>query len=83
MLENIESEAGPGDRIFGLAIFFLTHESGELGAAVHRESRIEEDFTTFVFGAMAERSDGGLIPEYVNYEDILRLAQRLRKSLAQ
>jgi len=34
-------------------------------------------------GAMAERSDSGLVPWYVNYEAILRLAKRLRKSLAQ
>ncbi len=48
-----------------------------------QEIRIEEDFTTFVLGAMAKRSDNGLVPEHVNYEDILRLAKRLRKSLAQ
>jgi hypothetical protein len=48
-----------------------------------QEIRIEEDFTTFVLGAMAERSDSGLVPEYVNYENILQLAERLRESPAQ
>jgi len=43
----------------------------------------EDDFNTFVLGAMAERSDGGLVPEHVTYENILRLAKQLRESPAQ
>ena len=43
----------------------------------------EEDFSTFVLGAMAKRSDDGLVPGHVNYENILQLAKRLRESLAQ
>jgi hypothetical protein len=48
---------------------------------IHVET--EDDFNIFVLGAMAERSDGGLVPEYVNYENILRLANQLRKSPTQ
>ncbi len=43
----------------------------------------EEDFSTFVIGAMAERNDGGLVPGHITYENILQLAKRLRESLAQ
>ena len=48
-----------------------------------QEIKTEDDFNNFVLGAMAGRSDDGLIPEYVNYENILQLAKRLRESLAQ
>lgn len=47
-----------------------------------QEIRTEEDFNNFVLGAMAKRSDGGLVPEYVSYENILQLAERIRKSLS-
>lgn len=48
-----------------------------------QEIKTEEDFNTFVLGAMAERSDGGLVPKHVNYENILRLTKQLRESQAQ
>lgn len=48
-----------------------------------QEINTEEDFNTFVLGAMAKRSDDGLVPGHVSYENILRLAKQLRKSLAQ
>lgn len=48
-----------------------------------QEIRIEEDFNTFVLGAMAERSDDGKAPENVTYENVLILAEQIRESLAQ
>ena len=48
-----------------------------------QEIRIEEDFNTFVLGAMAERSDDGKAPENVTYESVLQLAEQIRESLAQ
>lgn len=46
-----------------------------------QEIKTEEDFNNFVLGAMAKRSDDGLVPEHVTYENILRLAKQLRGSL--
>lgn len=43
----------------------------------------EEDFNTLILGAIAERSDGGLVPEEVTYENVLRIARRIRESISQ
>lgn len=47
-----------------------------------REIKTEEDFNNFVLGAMAKRSNGGLVPEHVTYENILLLTKQLRESMA-
>ncbi len=41
----------------------------------------EQEFDIWVRGAMAELSDEGRAPEYVTYENILRLVKRIRESL--
>ena len=43
----------------------------------------EADFETRVLRAMAERSDNGVIPEHVTYENVLQIAEQLRASLTQ
>lgn len=43
----------------------------------------EEDFDKWIRGAMAELSDDGKAPKNVTYENVLRLAEQIRKSLAQ
>ncbi len=43
----------------------------------------EEEFDTWVRGAMAELSDDGKAPENVTYENVLILAEQIRESLAQ
>ncbi len=43
----------------------------------------EEDFETHVFKAMAERSDNGAIPAHVTYDNVMRMAEQLRASVAQ
>ena len=45
--------------------------------------KTEEDFDIWVRGAMAELSNNGKAPESITYENVLQLAKRLRKSLAQ
>jgi hypothetical protein len=53
-----------------------------LGTSVRAELTIEnqQDFETFVLGAMAELSDEGLVPEHLSYENVLRLVDELRDS---
>ncbi len=41
----------------------------------------EQEFDTWVRGAMAELSDDGKVPVHVTYENVLQLAKRIRKSL--
>jgi hypothetical protein len=43
----------------------------------------EEDFNTRILGAIAERSDGGIVPEQMTYENVLRIAQQIRASVSQ
>ena len=46
------------------------------------ENKIEEnEFDTFVLGAMAELSDDGKSPEGITYDGVLELAQQIRESL--
>ncbi len=42
----------------------------------------EEDFNRLVLDAIAERSDGGVVPEQVTYEHVLRIAEGIRASIA-
>ncbi len=41
----------------------------------------EEEFNTWVLGAMAELSDDGKAAEYVTYENVLRLTDQIRSGL--
>ncbi len=43
----------------------------------------EQEFDTWVHGAMAELSDDGKAPEGVTYESVLELTEQIRESLAQ
>jgi hypothetical protein len=43
----------------------------------------EDEFDTFVRGAMAELSDSGLAPEHVTYDNVLNLADEIRESMGQ
>jgi hypothetical protein len=61
----------------------IENSINQIAVGEPQEIKTEEDFNTFVLGAMAKRSDGGFIPEHVNYENILRLTKQLRESLAQ
>jgi hypothetical protein len=40
-----------------------------------------QDFNTWVRGAMAELSDDGKAPPHITYENVLQLAEKIRKSL--
>ena len=40
-----------------------------------------EEFDEFVRAAMAELSDGGAVPDYVTYENVMQLAGEIRQSL--
>ncbi|MHC4155750.1 MAG: hypothetical protein ACYST6_12620 [Planctomycetota bacterium] len=62
------------------------HEvKGSLSILMTAELTIEnqEDFATFVLGAMAELSDDGKAPENVTYEGVLQLAEEIRASLSE
>ncbi len=48
-----------------------------------QEIKTGEDFNTFVLGAMAKRSDDGLVPGHVTYKNVLQLAERIRESLVE
>jgi hypothetical protein len=56
-----------------------------LGSSVRPELTIknQQDFETFVLGAMAELSNDGNIPEQITYEKVLRLSDQLYDSLTQ
>ncbi len=41
----------------------------------------QDEFDTFVRGAMAELSDEGKAPEYVTYQKVLQLTKKIRNSL--
>jgi hypothetical protein len=41
-----------------------------------------EDFNRLVLTAVAERSDGGVVPSQVTYENVLRLTEQLRTAVA-
>ncbi len=53
--------------------------------AISKPKKIEteEDFNTFVLGAMAELSDDGKAPQGVTYEGVLELTRQIRKSMTQ
>ena len=40
------------------------------------------DFNEFVCGAMAELSDGGVVPEHVTYDNVRKLSRQIRDSLS-
>jgi len=42
-----------------------------------------EDFNRWILGAMAELNDSGKAPENITYERVLRLAEKIRKSLVE
>jgi hypothetical protein len=42
----------------------------------------EQEFDTWVRGAMAELSDDGKAPEHVTYKNVLELAERIRSSMS-
>jgi hypothetical protein len=42
-----------------------------------------ENFETLLLDYMADFSDDGLVPEHITYENLLKLAKEIRKSLAQ
>ena len=48
-----------------------------------QEIKTEDDFNTFVLGAMAELSDDGKAPENVTYESVLQLTKQIRESITQ
>lgn len=41
----------------------------------------DQDFNTWVRGAMAELSDDGKAPEYITYQNVLKLAENIRNSI--
>ncbi len=41
----------------------------------------EEEFDSWVLGAMAEQSDDGKAPEHISYKNVLQLAAKIRSSL--
>jgi hypothetical protein len=43
----------------------------------------EDEFDTFVRGAMADLSDSRLAPEHVTYDNVLNLADEIRESMGQ
>jgi len=56
-----------------------------LGSSVRAELTIEnqQDFETFVLGAMAELSDNRTVPEHVTYQNVLDLTQDLKQAMQQ
>ncbi|MHC4927047.1 MAG: hypothetical protein ACYTER_06895, partial [Planctomycetota bacterium] len=56
-----------------------------LGSSVRPELTIknQQDFETFVLGAVAELSHDGNIPEQITYEKVLKLSGQLYDSLTQ
>ena len=56
-----------------------------LGSSVRPELTIknQQDFETYVLGAMAEMSNDGNIPEQITYEKVLKLSDQLYDSLNQ
>ena len=61
----------------------IENSINQIAVSNPQEIRTEDDFNTFVLGAMAELSDDGKAPENVTYESVLQLAEQIRKSLAQ
>ncbi|MEN6577357.1 MAG: hypothetical protein ABFD90_13520 [Phycisphaerales bacterium] len=43
----------------------------------------EEDFNRLILSAIAERSDGGVVPEQITYENVLRITEQIRTSMSQ
>ena len=54
-----------------------------MALALHDDLMIEtqDDFDTWVRGAMAELSDNGVVPEGISYEKVMELSSRIRESL--
>jgi hypothetical protein len=58
-------------------------KASSLALAIHDDLMIatQEDFDTWVLGAMADLSDNGMIPKEITYENIMALSSRIRESL--
>jgi hypothetical protein len=75
----------PRERFFGYTFEFGAPEDGagpRQTADYHGDIEIDsaEDFDTFVRGAMAESSAGGVAPEHVRLEPVKALAEKVQKS---
>ncbi len=77
-----DSKEGRGYRI--ICEFNLENEQPSQEGNPISENRIDADeFDLFVREAMAERSDNGLVPDYITYENVIELARQIREEINQ
>ncbi len=60
---------------------FFDGRPGSLGPEHELTIHSEQEFDIWVRGAMAELSDDGKAPDYVTYENVLQLTEKIRNSL--